>query len=105
MWIETLRVEHLRSVGSAELTLSPGANLIMGPNGAGKTSLLEAAFLLSYGRSFRRGGREALIQRGQAGFRVFARIQHDDGSSQRLGLERMGLAWNGRLNEAPVPRL
>ena len=105
MWIETLRVERLRSVSAAELTLSPGVNLILGPNGAGKTSLLEAAFLLSYGRSFRRGGREALVQRGASGFRVFAKLQRADGSITRLGLERQGTSWQGRMDEAPVARL
>lgn len=105
MWIETLRLEGIRSVTAAELELGRGANVILGPNGAGKTSLLEAAFLLSYGRSFRRGGRDALVARGASGFRVFARLAHPDGRIDRLGLERVGTSWQGRLNESAVQRL
>ena len=40
----------------------PGVTVFAGPNGAGKTSLLEAAFLLSHGRSFRSGAREAAVE-------------------------------------------
>ena len=105
MWIETLRLENLRRFGQAELTLGPGPNLILGANGAGKTTLLEAAHVLSYGRSFRRGSRDALVRQGENAFRVFARLKGPEGQAHRLGIERRGGRWLGRLDDAPVERL
>ncbi len=105
MWIDQLRVTDLRRFTSAELSFSPGPNVIVGPNGAGKTSLLEAVYLLSHGRSFRRGGREALARAGASGFQVFGRIRREGERIDRLGLARMGHEWVARRNDAPVERL
>ena len=62
------RAEQFRCLVEVELELDPGANLFVGPNASGKTSLLEAAFFLSRGRSFRGRRREALIRHGQDAF-------------------------------------
>ncbi len=62
------RAEHFRCLSGVELELDPGANLFVGPNASGKTSLLEAAFYLSRGRSFRSRRRDALIAHGQEAF-------------------------------------
>ncbi|MGH8131407.1 MAG: DNA replication/repair protein RecF [Steroidobacteraceae bacterium] len=62
------RAEQFRCLAEVELELDPGANLFVGPNASGKTSLLEAAFFLSRGRSFRSRRRETLIRHGQDAF-------------------------------------
>ncbi|MEX0734793.1 MAG: DNA replication/repair protein RecF [Steroidobacteraceae bacterium] len=62
------RAEQFRCLAGVELELDPGANLFVGPNASGKTSLLEAAFFLSRGRSFRSRRREALIRHGEDAF-------------------------------------
>lgn len=62
------RAERFRCLAKVELELDPRANLFVGPNASGKTSLLEAAFFLSRGRSFRTRRREALIAYGQDAF-------------------------------------
>ena len=59
MRLERLQLLGLRCLSEATLELAPGFNVLIGANGAGKTSVLEAAFLLSHGRSFRSGAREA----------------------------------------------
>jgi DNA replication and repair protein RecF len=106
MWIELLRVADLRCLAQAELDLGPGLNLLLGPNGAGKTSLLEAAYLISRGHSFRSGSRDGLIRRGLDSLQVFARVQHPGRErSQRLGLERRAGSWTGRVDEQPLERL
>lgn len=64
------RVERFRCLSAAELTLGSGVNLFVGPNASGKTSLLEAAFFLGRGRSFRSRRREILIQTGEVEFRL-----------------------------------
>lgn len=62
------KARHFRCLADVELDLDPRANLFLGPNASGKTSLLEAAFYLSRGRSFRTRQRDALIAHGQPEF-------------------------------------
>lgn len=68
MPLGSFHAERFRCLADVELELDPGANLFVGPNASGKTSLLEAAFFLSRGRSFRSRRREALIAHGQDSF-------------------------------------
>jgi DNA replication and repair protein RecF len=70
MPLGSLRAERFRCLADVELELDPGANLFIGPNASGKTSLLEAAFFLGRGRSFRSRKREALIAHGEESFVV-----------------------------------
>ena len=67
------RAEQFRCLAEVELTLDPAANLFVGPNASGKTSLLEAAFFLGRGRSFRSRRRDALIRHGQDEFLLAGR--------------------------------
>lgn len=98
-----LKVSSLRCIRDADLELSPGINAFVGPNGAGKTSLLEAAFVLSHGRSFRSGAREALIRRGERSLGIFAEVLHAEGGLDRLGMGKDGAHWQARLNFEGCP--
>ncbi|RDS81590.1 DNA replication/repair protein RecF [Dyella monticola] len=98
MRLQRLHLQGLRCIGDLTLDLDPGFNVLVGANGAGKTSVLEAAFLLSHGRSFRAGARDVLIQRGAAGLSIFSTVVHDDGTVHRLGLGREGARWEARLD-------
>jgi DNA replication and repair protein RecF len=66
-----LRIHDVRCIESAILQLEPELNLIIGQNGAGKTSILEAAYLLGRGRSFRTRNNEKLIRQGATSLTVF----------------------------------
>jgi DNA replication and repair protein RecF len=101
--LERLQLRDLRCISEATLEFALGFNILVGANGAGKTSVLEAAFLLSHGRSFRSGAREALTRRGLPGLSVFATVRHDDGRGIRLGLGRTGGRWEARVDGADVP--
>ena len=68
MPLGSFRAERFRCLATIEVDLDPKANLFIGPNASGKTSLLEAAFFLSRGRSFRSRRREALIAHGSDSF-------------------------------------
>jgi len=68
MPLGSFHAERFRCLADVELELDPGANLFIGPNASGKTSLLEAAFFLSRGRSFRSRRRDALISHGEESF-------------------------------------
>lgn len=88
MVLRELRIRNLRLVEDLSLDLGSGWNAFVGPNGAGKSSILEAAYLLSHGRSFRRGARESLSRLGSSGFSVFGRLKLADDRERRLGLAR-----------------
>lgn len=102
MRLERLHLRRMRCIGDLSLDLAPGFNVLVGANGAGKTSVLEATFLLSHGRSFRAGAREALVQRGSSGLSIFSSVRRDDGVVHRLGLGREGVRWEARLDGQDV---
>jgi len=103
--IERIRIQDLRVLQQVELSLEPGINVLFGPNGSGKTSFLEAVHLLGYGRSFRSGGRDVLVRRGADAAVVFAELCRDDGGLHRLGIERSGSTWRGRVDDSEVGQL
>ncbi|MDF1653968.1 MAG: DNA replication/repair protein RecF [Coxiellaceae bacterium] len=87
MQLNKLVLQQFRNISHAELCLSPHINLFIGENGAGKSSLLEAVYLLSYGRSFRSSQQERLIQHNTEAFTLFTELSH--GSKDfALGYER-----------------
>ncbi len=89
MWLQRLEVRDLRSIAAAELLLAPGWNLLIGGNGAGKTTVLEAAYLLAHGHSFRSGAREALVRQGCGSWSVYGEVA-SAGRVTRAGLMREG---------------
>ena len=101
MTLRHLAIEGFRCLGQASLALDPERSYIFGPNAAGKTSLLEAAYFLGRGRSFRsrdtktllRWGDERLILRGTVDWQ--SRDQHIATS-----LENGRREW--RLNGEPA---
>lgn len=100
MRLKRLYIRGLRCLQEVDIELSAGLNLFVGDNGAGKTSVLEAAFLLSHGRSFRSGPKEALTRRGDTRLELFAEVlpQSGDALICRVGLGRTGARWQARLD-------
>jgi DNA replication and repair protein RecF len=98
MRLTGLRIERLRCLDAFDLDLPVGWTAFVGANGAGKTSILEAIYLLSHGRSFRGGARDALTAIGSSGFSVFGRFLHADGRERRLGLARQGNRMEARVD-------
>lgn len=98
MRVAQLRIQALRCLDDVSLSLSPGINAFVGANGAGKTSLLEAVFLLSHGRSFRSGAKEALLKRGASGLTVFADVVCVNELPVKLGLGREAGRWQARVD-------
>lgn len=105
MKIETLCASNLRCFEALEFAPGPRINWLVGPNGAGKTTILEAAHILSHGRSFRPGGRSAPMRRGANEYLIYAEIAHDAGRHHRLGLTRTDERWQARLDGAFLPSL
>ena len=86
MPLAELTLENLRCINKAELTFCPGTNLVFGANGAGKTTILEAAFLLGRGRSFRTRLNERVVQHGKPFARVIGQVSAEP-IPRRLGIE------------------
>lgn len=102
MRLNELRIRDLRVIGESSVVLGPGLNVFVGTNGAGKTSILESAYLLSHGRSFRRGARDTLSRFDSEGYSVFGRLQLADGRERRLGISRVGNRLETRVDGEPV---
>lgn len=103
MSLASLKVAGIRSLVSAALEFGPHLNLIHGPNGSGKTSLLESAFLLGRGRSFRTRHTDQLISRGRPSLQVFGQTADP---AHRIGFEyRRDEAYTARLDGADVRSL
>ncbi|MEB3245345.1 MAG: DNA replication and repair protein RecF [Vampirovibrionales bacterium] len=66
MWLNALTLANFRNISRAQLAFSAGCNIILGPNGQGKTNLLEAIYLLSYGRSCRASSDKELVNQAQS---------------------------------------
>jgi len=68
--IGRLTVKDLRCHEAVSWTCSEGLNLLTGANGSGKTSLLEAVYLMVYGRSFRQARDPFLVRKSQDRFLI-----------------------------------
>jgi DNA replication and repair protein RecF len=76
-----LAVVQYRNFDGQEIEFSAGTNLLVGRNGQGKTNLLEAMYLLGYGKSFRTAVARECIQHGKSEARV-------EGTILREGMTR-----------------
>ena len=101
MPLGTFRAERFRCLTAIDLELDPKANLFIGPNASGKTSLLEAAFFLSRGRSFRSRRREALIAHGSDAFLLAAQAVSGP-ASVPLGVRASRSNTEWRVGGAPA---
>ena len=106
MSIERLFVDDFRNLQGVDLELGPRFNLLVGRNGAGKTAILESAFYLGRGRSFRAGVTGDLIRRGAPGFLLEGSVKGEGGAPRgvRVARTRSGdTSW--LLDGAQVARL
>jgi DNA replication and repair protein RecF len=83
--IGRFKASNFRCLENADLSFSPGFNLIYGENASGKTSLLEALAYLGRGKSFRGATTSDLIRHGASEFVLFGETQGEVGS-HRIGV-------------------
>jgi len=100
-----LVIDDLRCFQHLDVSPRPGINVFVGGNGTGKSSLLEAAYMLSHGRSFRAGAAEALLRRGATTWTVHAELRHATEQTRLLGLTRDAEGWRARVDGQPVATL
>ncbi|MDR7420999.1 MAG: DNA replication and repair protein RecF [Armatimonadota bacterium] len=102
LWLRTFRNYAL-----ADLALAEGVTVFVGPNGQGKSNLLEAAYMVSTGRSHRTGQEAEVIQRGATAARVraaIARRGREEELEVTVALEDGRGSVRMRLNGAPSAR-
>jgi len=102
MRIRSLRIDSFRNLASVSLDAGERINWLHGLNGAGKTSVLEAIHVLGRGRSFRTTRMSVLTRDGEDRFRIVAET---DDPEHRLGLERTGTEWTGRIDRQPCRKM
>ncbi|MDQ6989569.1 MAG: DNA replication and repair protein RecF [Mariprofundaceae bacterium] len=73
--LQRLHLQNLRCHHDYTWECSEDLNLICGDNGCGKTTLLEAAYMLAYGRSFRQAKAPQLTRWDSKSFHIQATIQ------------------------------
>ena len=62
MYIEKIKLQNFRNYEQLELSLNKDINIIYGNNAQGKTNILEAIFLSSFGKSFRKKKKKEMIR-------------------------------------------
>lgn len=85
MWLHRLTADRLRNLRAVCVDLASGLTVVTGRNGQGKTSLLEAAYLLGTGYSFRTRRLDELVCKDGGPLRVGGEI------SRRTGEERLAV--------------
>ncbi|MDX8387462.1 MAG: DNA replication and repair protein RecF [Ghiorsea sp.] len=73
--LKQIHMHNLRCHEDFEWSCSEGLNLISGDNGCGKTTVLEAAYILAYGRSFRQAKAPQLTRWDSSSFHIQATVQ------------------------------
>ncbi len=71
MKLKKIRASNFRNIEKCEIEFSEGINLLYGNNAQGKTNIIEAIYIFSRGKSFRRGDDSDLIKFGEEGFNLY----------------------------------
>ncbi len=82
MWLTDLEADRLRNLKAISLRLPAGLTIVAGKNGQGKTSLLESAYLLATGRSFRTRRNDELVSWRGGPLRVAGTVRTRVGPSK-----------------------
>jgi DNA replication and repair protein RecF len=92
MQCNRIRVENFRNIKEADVTFTPGVNLLLGDNAQGKTNLLEAIYLCALGKTFRQAKDTEMVMFGKDE----CRIEHTFSDSAREQTIEMQLFTQGR---------
>ncbi len=104
MGLAHLEIRDFRCLAEVRADLHPTENYFIGPNGAGKTSLLEAAFFLGRGRSFRTHRTGRLVREGAEAFEVVGHAGWA-GHDVVLGVRGSAKGVEARVGGAAAPTL
>lgn len=87
------------------ITFGPEKNLIFGANGSGKTSVIEALFLLGFGKSFQAVNRRELVNFNAAGFFLSAETLNSSGENKVTACLDKGFSLKLNGESAPLAQV
>lgn len=98
MQCRRIRLRDFRNICEADVSFSPGVNLLYGNNAQGKTNLLEGLYYTALGKTFRSGHDEELIRFGAEGAFIENTFCESGGTDQTLSFRmlRGGSGLSGR---------
>lgn len=98
MQCRRIRLRDFRNICEADVSFSPGVNLLYGNNAQGKTNLMEGLYYTALGKTFRSGHDEELIRFGAEGAFIENTFCESGGTDQTLSFRmlRGGSGLSGR---------
>ena len=82
MLVKKLEINGFRNLDGFSICFHEGNNLIFGANGSGKTSIIEALFLLGFGKSFLPVNKKELVNFQASGFFLNAKVLNKSGENE-----------------------
>lgn len=101
MYLRSLFLKQFRNYNEVYFEFEPSLNLICGPNAQGKTTILEAIHYLMFGKSFRPGLNQDLIQNQCTSFHLEA-IVCKHGIDQKLNIYAENKDRKMAFNSTPL---
>jgi len=99
--VKKLEINGFRNLNGFSITFSAEKNLIFGVNGSGKTSVIEALFLLGFGKSFLPVKRRELVNFNAGGFFLKAEVLNNTGENDITACLDKGFSL--KLNDESTP--
>lgn len=99
-----LELTHFRNYKYLELRFNEGVNYIVGENAKGKTNLVEAIYMLSFGKSFRTNDSLELIKHDYKYSMIKAKTDSET-SSKDLAIYLLLNGKKIRVNQKPIAKL
>jgi DNA replication and repair protein RecF len=85
--VENIKLLGFRNLKNLQVSFCANKNLIHGLNGAGKTSILEAIFLLGYGKSFLSARKSDMVNDGSDRLMLHTEVAGPGGGRNSIGAE------------------
>ncbi|MBN2346243.1 MAG: DNA replication and repair protein RecF [Candidatus Aminicenantes bacterium] len=105
MVVKSLEINGFRNLRRFSIRFAAQKNLIHGANGSGKTSIIEALFLLGFGRSFLSANRRELINFNASGFFLSAEVLNISGENVISALQEKGFCLKLNGEKVPLPEV
>lgn len=93
MHIKELKLDSFRNFSTLSFSPNSNLNIIYGENGAGKSSILEAIYVLSFGRSFRSSKLDSIVNYETSQATAYCQFQEND-KIRKLGYSRLKSTGN-----------
>lgn len=104
MIVEKIKLRNFRNYNSLDVLCSRGINFIIGDNAKGKTNLIEAIYMLSFGKSFKTSSSQEMIKFGALEANVEAELCFED-YRKDLSITFSQKGKRITLNKKPIARL